>query len=86
MKKINAIILLSSLTSASVFAGAYVENREAYNLASDQGEVMLRVGYNFDMVAGIMLPNTYTFQREDDLKIAYNDIHVGTHISKQPDN
>ncbi|HCR6428213.1 TPA: porin OmpL, partial [Shigella flexneri] len=24
MKKINAIILLSSLTSASVFAGAYV--------------------------------------------------------------
>ena len=49
MKKINAIILLSSLTSASVFAGAYVENREAYNLASDQGEVMLRVGYNFDM-------------------------------------
>ncbi|EKM0770234.1 TPA: porin OmpL, partial [Shigella flexneri] len=26
MKKINAIILLSSLTSASVFAGAYVEN------------------------------------------------------------
>ncbi|ENY6951852.1 TPA: porin OmpL, partial [Escherichia coli] len=55
MKKINAIILLSSLTSASVFAGAYVENREAYNLASDQGEVMLRVGYNFDMGAGIML-------------------------------
>ena len=54
MKKINAIILLSSLTSASVFAGAYVENREAYNLASDQGEVMLRVGYNFDMGAGIM--------------------------------
>ena len=61
MKKINAIILLSSLTSASVFAGAYVENREAYNLASDQGEVMLRVGYNFDMGAGIMLTNTYTF-------------------------
>ncbi|ELI7334039.1 TPA: porin OmpL, partial [Escherichia coli] len=25
MKNINAIILLSSLTSASVFAGAYVE-------------------------------------------------------------
>nr|WP_072133354.1 oligogalacturonate-specific porin KdgM family protein [Escherichia coli] len=67
MKKINAIILLSSLTSASVFAGAYVENREAYNLASDQGEVMLRVGYNFDMGAGIMLTNTYTFQREDEL-------------------
>ena len=58
MKNINAIILLSSLTSASVFAGAYVENREAYNLASDQGEVMLRVGYNFDMGAGIMLTNT----------------------------
>ena len=74
MKKINAIILLSSLTSASVFAGAYVENREAYNLASDQGEVMLRVGYNFDMGAGIMLTNTYTFQREDELKHGYNEI------------
>ncbi|MBY2956934.1 oligogalacturonate-specific porin KdgM family protein [Escherichia coli] len=71
MKNINAIILLSSLTSASVFAGAYVENREAYNLASDQGEVMLRVGYNFDMGAGIMLTNTYTFQREDELKHGY---------------
>lgn len=74
MKKINAIILLSSLTSASVFAGAYVENREAYNLASDQGEVMLRVGYNFDMGAGIMLTNTYNFQREDELKHGYNEI------------
>lgn len=74
MKNINAIILLSSLTSASVFAGAYVENREAYNLASDQGEVMLRVGYNFDMGAGIMLTNTYTFQREDELKHGYNEI------------
>ena len=74
MKKINAIILLSSLTSASVFAGAYVENREAYNLASDQGEVMLRVGYNFDMGAGIMLTNTYNYQREDELKHGYNEI------------
>ncbi len=27
---------------------AYVENREAYNLASDQMEFMLRVGYNSD--------------------------------------
>ncbi len=31
------------------FAGAYVENREAYNTASDQMEFMLRVGYNSDM-------------------------------------
>lgn len=49
MKKINAILLLTSVISTSAFAGAYVENREAYNLASDQMEVMLRVGYNFDM-------------------------------------
>ncbi|MBE8116498.1 oligogalacturonate-specific porin KdgM family protein, partial [Escherichia coli] len=68
MKKINAIILLSSRTSAAGFAGACGENREAYNLASDQGEVMLRVGYNFDMGAGIMLTNTDTYQREDELK------------------
>ena len=85
MKKINAIILLSSLTSASVFAGAYVENREAYNLASDQGEVMLRVGYNFDMGAGIMLTNTYNFQREDELKHGYKS-KVGIRYLNQPIN
>lgn len=86
MKKINAIILLSSLTSASVFAGAYVENREAYNLASDQGEVMLRVGYNFDMGAGIMLTNTYTFQREDEQNMAIMKLKVGILYSNQPIN
>lgn len=74
MKKLKSLILLSSVISTSVFAGAYVENREAYNLASDQGEVMLRVGYNFDMGAGIMLTNTYNFQREDELKHGYNEI------------
>ena len=35
---------------------------------------MLRVGYNFDMGAGIMLTNTYNFQREDELKHGYNEI------------
>ena len=58
MKKINALLLLTSVISTSAFAGAYVENREAYNLASDQMEFMLRVGYNFDMGAGLMLTNT----------------------------
>ncbi len=77
MKNINAIILLSSLTSASVFAGAYVENREAYNLASDQGEVMLRVGYNFDMGAGIMLTNTYTFSEKMNSNMAIMKLKVG---------
>lgn len=86
MKKINAIILLSSLTSASVFAGAYVENREAYNLASDQGEVMLRVGYNFDMGAGIMLTNTYTFQREVNSNMAIMKLKVGILYLNQPIN
>lgn len=56
------------------FAGAYVENREAYNLASDQMEFMLRVGYNSDMGAGIMLTNTYTLQRDNELKHGYNEI------------
>ena len=74
MKKINAILLLTSVISTSAFAGAYVENREAYNLASDQMEVMLRVGYNFDMGAGLMLTNTYTLQRKDELKHGYNEI------------
>lgn len=34
MKNLNKMILLSSIVSTSVFAGAYVENREAYNLNS----------------------------------------------------
>ena len=74
MKKLTTIILLSSVVSTSAFAGAYVENREAYNLASDQIEVMMRVGYNSDMGAGIMLTNTYTMQRKDELKHGYNEI------------
>ncbi|VDZ81764.1 KdgM Oligogalacturonate-specific porin protein [Salmonella bongori] len=53
MKSLNTIVILTSVISTSVFAGAYVENREAYNLASDQMEFMLRVGYNSDMGAGI---------------------------------
>lgn len=81
MKTLNSIILLSSVISTSVFAGAYVENREAYNLASDQQEIMLRVGYNFDMGAGLMLTNTYTLQREDELKHGYNEIEGGTRYS-----
>lgn len=35
---------------------------------------MLRVGYNSDMGAGIMLTNTYTLQRDDELKHGYNEI------------
>lgn len=56
------------------FCWRYVENREAYNPASDQMEFMLRVGYNSDMGAGIMLTNTYTLQRDDELKHGYNEI------------
>lgn len=45
--KLNHSVIFSDINLC--FAGAYVENREAYNLASDQQEIMLRVGYNFDM-------------------------------------
>lgn len=37
-------------------------------------EFMLRVGYNSDMGAGIMLTNTYTLQRDNELKHGYNEI------------
>lgn len=75
MKKLNTIILLSSIISTSSFAGrAYFENREAYNLASDQQEFMLRIGYNFDMGAGIMMTNTYNQQRDNELKHGYNEL------------
>ncbi|STL47929.1 outer membrane porin L [Escherichia coli] len=47
---------------------------------------MLRVGYNFDMGAGIMLTNTYTFQREDELKHGYNESKVGIRYLNQPIN
>ncbi|VEB51809.1 KdgM Oligogalacturonate-specific porin protein [Salmonella enterica subsp. enterica] len=54
-------MILTSVISTSVFAGAYVEKTvRPINLASDQMEFMLRVGYNSDMGAGIMLTNTYT--------------------------
>lgn len=43
MKSLNTLVILTSVISTSAFAGAYVENREAYNLASDQMEFMLRV-------------------------------------------
>jgi hypothetical protein len=76
-EKINDNNFLILCISTSAFAGAYVENREAYNLASDQIEVMMRVGYNSDMGAGIMLTNTYTMQRKDELKHGYNEIEGG---------
>ncbi len=75
MKNINAIILLSSLTSASGIRWRIRRKQGGIVLASIvQGEVMLRVGYNFDMGAGITLTNTYTFQREDELKHGYNEL------------
>ncbi|WP_302183190.1 oligogalacturonate-specific porin KdgM family protein, partial [Salmonella enterica] len=55
MKSLNTLVILSSVISTSVFAGYYVEYREAYNLASYQMEFMLRVGFYSDMGAGIML-------------------------------
>lgn len=61
MKNINVIILLFFLIFVLVFVGVYVENREVYNFVFDQGEVMLCVGYNFDMGVGIMLINIYIF-------------------------
>ena len=51
MKRIITVLIVSSV-SCPVFAGAYVETREAYNTASELHEVILRAGYNFDMGAG----------------------------------
>ena len=47
MKRIITVLIVSSVY-CPVFAGAYVETREAYNTASEMHEVILRAGYNFD--------------------------------------
>ena len=71
-EKINAIILLSSLTSASVFM-AHMSKTGRHIILPP-----IRRGYATwvitDMGAGIMLTNTYNFQREDELKHGYNEI------------
>lgn len=59
MKIKVTLVLLSALISCQAFAGAYLETREAYNTASEESEVILRAGYNFDMGAGIMATNAY---------------------------
>ena len=71
-KSLTAAMVL--LVSGPVFAGAYVETREAYNTASDLHEVILRAGYNFDMGAGIMATNAYNVGRWDEIKHSYNEI------------
>ena len=74
MKKLAFAILLSSVISAPALAGAYVETREAWNSASDQHEVILRAGYNFDQGAGLMFTNAYNIGRWDEIKHGYNEI------------
>ncbi|PHI29448.1 porin OmpL [Budvicia aquatica] len=74
MKKLTTAIILSSVISAPVFAGAYVETRTAYNTASDLNEVILRGGYNFDMGAGLMFTNAYNVGKWDEIKHSYNEI------------
>lgn len=66
MKRIITVLIVSSV-SCPVFAGAYVETREAYNTASELHEVILRAGYNFDMGAGLMFTNAYNVGKWDEL-------------------
>ncbi|MGE5915700.1 oligogalacturonate-specific porin KdgM family protein, partial [Klebsiella pneumoniae] len=73
MKRIITVLIVSSV-SCPVFAGAYVETREAYNTASEMHEVILRAGYNFDMGAGLMFTNAYNVGKWDELKHSYNEI------------
>ena len=46
MKRIITVLIVSSV-SCPVFAGAYVETREAYNTASEMHEVILPAGIEF---------------------------------------
>ncbi|MCQ4218904.1 porin OmpL [Enterobacter hormaechei] len=73
MKRIITVLIVSSV-SCPVFAGAYVETREAYNTASELHEVILRAGYNFDMGAGLMFTNAYNVGKWDELKHSYSEI------------
>jgi len=84
MKRIIIVLIVSSV-SCPVFAGAYVETREAYNTASEMHEVILRAGYNFDMGAGLMFTNAYNLGKWDELKHSYNEIE-GWHSLNPPTN
>ncbi|AJJ64161.1 porin OmpL [Yersinia aldovae] len=76
MNKYNSVVLITSLiTSASAFSGRpYLETREAYNTASEQHEIILRGGYNFDNGSGLMYTNAYNAGKMDQLKHSYNEL------------
>jgi predicted porin len=85
MKHVTGILIFFILTSTQALAGPFLEGREGYNLATDQQEILLRVGYNFDVGAGVMLSNTYNMQRKEELKHNYNEIE-GWYPLKVTDN
>lgn len=74
MNKISAAIILASFISGTAYAGAYLETREAYNTASEESEIILRGGYNFDNGSGLMYTNAYNVGKMDQLKHSYNEL------------
>lgn len=68
------LIATSILFSSTVFAGPYIETRDAYNTASEEHELILRAGYNFDQGAGLMFTNAYNVGKWNMAKHSYNEI------------
>lgn len=74
MRTSKKICLISLLCSNMAVAGSYFETREAFNFATDQHELLLRLGYNWESGAGIMASNAYNTDKLDKLKHSYNEI------------
>lgn len=68
------ICLIPLICCNAAFAGTYFESREAFNFATDQHELLLRLGYNWESGAGIMASNAYNTEKLDKLKHSYNEI------------
>ncbi|MGT4069088.1 UNVERIFIED_CONTAM: porin OmpL [Aeromonas hydrophila] len=66
--------LISLLCCNIAHAGSYFETREAFNFATDQHELLLRLGYNWESGAGLMVSNVYNTEKLDKLKHSYNEV------------
>lgn len=73
MKRI-IIVLIVLFVFCLVFVGVYVEICEVYNMVFELYEVILCVGYNFDMGVGLMFINVYNVGKWDEFKYSYNEI------------
>lgn len=76
MKKYNPIFALPLFfTCIPVYAGGYIEVREAWNSASEEHQLKLGAGYNFKNGAGLIYQSAFnTGKNLDQLKHSFDEI------------